>query len=186
MFASPGQYNLFRISMHKLVRAKYPYKDNCTFDPPVPMTKCLRNCKVKSMIETCGAVDMQTFLQLKEKANPALNGTDLPKVEANETQYECVDDFLHDFSSSADECHCDIECHEISFDAAYSQGKWPTEASVPLWIKHIKEDLGKNVTERYIKENYVAINVYYADFHVKTTRHVPAFQWDDFLSALGI
>ena len=181
MFAAPGQYNLFRITMNKVIRAQPPYKDNCTFDPPVPMTKCLRNCKIDAMMKNCGALDTQTYLALKEEGKDL---TDLP-VEANETTSDCIDEFHHDYASSNDNCHCDIDCHDITYDAAYSQGMWPPSASIPLWVKAIKKDLNKTVTEEYIKDNYVAINVHYADFHVKTTRHIPAFEWDDFLSALG-
>lgn len=180
MLAAPGQYNHFRLTMQKLIRAKPPYKDNCTDDPPVPKTRCLMNCKIDAMLKTCGAVDTPIYLAMEEDGKKRL-----PPVEANESTIDCIDDFYHRFTSSSVACHCDVECKEITFDAAYSQGKWPTAAAVPLWIRSIKKDRNKTVTEKYIQNNYVAINVYYADFHIKTTRHIPAFEWDDFLSALG-
>ena len=181
LLADPGHLNRFQMTRQKMVRAKDPYSDNCTDNPPISQYGCLKKCSIKAMLEKCGVVDLRTAMETKEYYDIRLPIAD----EENNTEVNCLEDFMHHYKISSQNCHCPIPCVQHYFEATYSQGMWPTDVSMVRWRERIHNITNKTVDDDYIKKNYVAIHIYYSDFHVKTTKHVPAFDWSDFLSALG-
>ena len=178
--AGPGQ--LTRLGIHKKVslRQKYPYKDNCSDGTDESPHMCLTNCLVDQMMEKCNAVDVRTALDMKGHT-----GTLLP-IAKNESSEKCVQDFMHHFLEAEVGCHCPVSCQEVMFQVSATQARWPTNAAMQRWLRHVRLHRGKeNATEKYIRENYVAIQIYYQDFVVATTKHKPSYDFNMFLSDLG-
>ena len=180
--AGPGQLTRFAIEKSELFRAKYPYKDNCTENSllATPTHRCLRNCMIEQMLAKCKAVDVRTALEAYNHA-----GEELPTPRDNATQ-SCVENFMDHYLQVEDTCHCPVGCHEVMYKVHSTKTKWPSDVTLPHWIDKARMIAGnENVTGEYILKNYVAIQIYYNNFLVATTRRIGAYDVNAFLSDLG-
>ena len=107
-------------------------------------------------------------------------------IPLNDTIQHCIDNIMDHYLETETRCHCPIGCKETMFEVSATQAQWPTQATLPHWVKKAQAVPGKhNVTADYVRNNYVAIQVYYKDFLVATTTHQPAYDLNSFLSDLG-
>ena len=45
---------------------------------------------------------------------------------------------------------------------------------------------GENITREYIRDNWVAVQVYFRDFLVDVTQHEPKYDWTSFASDVNL
>ena len=180
--AGPGQMTRFSIEKKKLIRAKAPFKDNCTdnIKLPEPTHDCLVDCAVTQMLDKCKVVDVRTALEVYSKKREVLP---TPQSSTND---ECIRDFMTHYATEQNLCHCPVGCEEVFFEVFATQAQWPSDATMPHWVEKAQSARGKeNVTSEYIRGNYVAIQIYYKDFVVSVTKHTAAYDINSFLSDLG-
>ena len=191
ILAAAGQLSRMVVKKREYLRQKAPYKDNCTSDEYrldslddtryIYLTDtCLERCFVSQMYATCKALDLMNAILVKQRSNKTL-----PVANTTEEK-DCVDTFLLNFSMKFSGCDCPPRCKDILYDVSTSTAPWPSKANLKRWVTKVnRKKSSANISEDYIRANYAAIQVYYRDFTTERAEHLPAYDWNSFLSDCG-
>lgn len=182
--------HLARVAIQKksIKRLKHPYSDNCTdgntdvramHPTNYTVSLCTLFCSIYGMFDYCGVVDVKSahlaFHYLGKKYN----------VSTTYSDKECLQRFEAHFASGNMHCDCPNVCFEESYSQSISTAIWPSDPELDHHIEKMKEKKHVNVSRKMYKENFVAIQLYYNNFNVQGTEHLPAYVLPDFFSDLG-
>ena len=184
--AGPGQLTRFEIKRKDMVRLESPYKDNCTdgLDHNLLTSRaytedaCLMSCQVQKLLDECECVDSFTKLSVH-----AATGVDLQ--ECDSTGNKCYQQAIKNLLEADLHCDCPMLCEETQYSIDTSSAPWPSDMNYKVLNAKLKQKKGLNKSLEYMKENYVALQLYFKDFTIEKIIHEPAYSWVEFLSDLG-
>lgn len=186
LLVAPNQISRMAIRKKSIQRLKYPYRDNCAdgnadFNMKgrnYTVSTCTLLCNIKEMHKYCKVVDTQALLtalySLGRRYKPATTKDD----------FKCLKRFESLFKNGKVKCSCPNPCYEEFFTNSISTASWPSEPELKQKIIELRRR-NRNVTEKSFKENFLAIQIYYENFNIERTVHIPAYSIDDFFSDLG-
>lgn len=191
ILASPNQLTRIAVSKSTISRLKAPYDDNCReradkSKDEFPMLtseiysqqQCNEACLVFKMNKTCGAIDFENFLVVKASNFFFRIGSSL-------TELECIIDFTNKFHQNLIPCYCPPLCYEESFLYSTNTALWPSKIAEEGWVQLLLKRKQKNITKEYIRQNLVAIQIFYESFKTMETVHAQSYTFASLMAESG-
>ncbi|XP_022101347.1 acid-sensing ion channel 1C-like [Acanthaster planci] len=170
---SPGFETSIVVRQKVMINQKAPYKSNCTDGNwgrhrfKYSAASCKYACKILYVTRKCGCRDYRWSIR------------DIP-ICSLEKQVQCIYRYEDEFVlSQENQCHCPIACKAITYGREISQAYWPAS----FLSKELQAEM--NVTEDFIRENYLDVYIYYDEIMYTRIEQIGAYTVDNLQSDIG-
>ena len=189
ILASVGQLTRIEISKTVRTRLKGPFRSNCTdgknkpllFKGTYTIENCHLTCALNMAHEKCKSLDFHNNMFLPEHMRK--HSTNFSETIACSTS---IYNYLLD--TNFESCHCQLPCMETKFHKTVSTAKWPPKNDLPVYKALASEAFGLNkseVTDEFIRNNFLKIDVYFGDLSYQKITEVPEFTTVKLISDIG-
>lgn len=188
ILVAPNQLSRISVRKKTIQRLKDPYRDNCTngFSDTVSsavggytVDTCLLSCYVQKLFDYCKVVDVPSAIGWSK-----VMGIRLPPARTQKDML-CLERFDSIYNEGKVKCHCNAPCYEEIYEKSVSAAAWPTIVESDEYIQSFKQEKNITLTQDYIMNNFLSVQVYYDDFTIEKTVHEPEFDNNKFFSELG-
>ena len=161
----------------EIIRKEDPYPSHCTYGQgkkllfPGKYTRknCLETCVAFETLRRCGKADIFTeaYLPHNMKTNSST---------ANTSSSSCAHSTALLVAQNSLKCDCPVACHEETIEKTTSYSRWPSKADLPSYKRIFNVTLGignSTITNDYIYDNFLKINVYFEHLSYQRVVEVP-------------
>ncbi|XP_038050004.1 acid-sensing ion channel 1A-like [Patiria miniata] len=138
---------------------------------------CLRNCRRDAIIKRCSCQPLGYERAVKSDSSL------VPLCDIE--QFNCVMKALevHRSLVSLSECTCPIACDYVTYETTLSTAKYPSQSVSTEIDRAFQGDA--DISDGYVKENFVYLDVYYSELSTITYEQVQAMPFTALLGDLG-
>ncbi|XP_065070830.1 acid-sensing ion channel 4-A-like [Rhopilema esculentum] len=183
--------HLTQIEIHKteIQRLKPPYPSKCTngenmellFKGEYTISNCELSCFLRKVAQKCTNIHfLYNYLLPKEMKMPIAK-----TVEERNCRNRILKDLQKTLFAS---CNCGLPCRETKFRKYSSQSKWPSTEYIDEYkemVGRLRSINGSKETEDYIRNNLIAVNVFFGEKQYKKVTEMPMYTAERFVGEIG-
>ncbi|XP_065059473.1 acid-sensing ion channel 1C-like [Rhopilema esculentum] len=185
----PGTQTLISIEQKFIFRKEKPYTSKCVDregDPVYPgrygVNNCLQSCHQLKLYERCGIIDNAALYHLSRRGKKLPN----PPKNVSGDSGTCLLEFYGDLSSKKATCDCPLPCYEETFKLTGTSSRWPTNVDMQYYRPVLSKVLNRtNVSEDFIRSNFLQLNVYFKSFSYQKAMEAPAMNFFSLVAGIG-
>ncbi len=143
---------------------------------------CENDCELNATATRCGCL-------------PTYNSTSFPMCEPEQTDV-CLKNWSSEVNNTSPrnisfvvskECRdsCGTACESFNLRSELSLSGFPAPTQLKTFQKLIQKQTGETLTEQYIKENLLAVDIFYQSMMVQTTEWYAKMTYSELLSNIG-
>ena len=189
VLAPVGHFTQIEIHRTEIQRLKPPYPSKCTngenmkllFKGEYTISNCELSCFLRKVTQKCTHITfLYNHLLPKEMKMP---------IAKTERENQCTDRVLKDLQKTLfASCNCGLPCRETKFRKYSSHSKWPSTEYIDQYkemIGGLRSINGSKQTEDYIRNNLIAVNVFFGENQYKKVTEKPMYTADRFVAEIG-
>ncbi|XP_065060101.1 FMRFamide-activated amiloride-sensitive sodium channel-like [Rhopilema esculentum] len=190
----PGTQTLISIEQKFIFRKEKPYTSKCVNregDPVYPgrygvnnclQSNCLQSCHHLKLYERCGIIANSALYHLSRRGKKLPN----PPKNVSGDAGTCLLEFYGDLSSKKGTCDCPLPCYEETFKLTGTSSRWPTNVDMQYYRPVLSKVLNRtNVSEDFIRSNFLQLNVYFKSFSYQKAMEAPAMNFFSLVAGIG-
>ncbi|KAK3606183.1 hypothetical protein CHS0354_010824 [Potamilus streckersoni] len=149
---------------------------------------CQLMCQAIKILETCGCYD-DDGEELIRKSRARLN----LKPCRNGPEIRCRDKLNSEFEGKEQVCNCYNPCYEAQYSRSTGSRQWPTDEYAGVLLESLCEKDNticqsfktRFTDQRSQSQNFIKLNIYYADLNFEYIEETPQIEAGDFLANIG-
>ena len=189
VLAPVGHLTQIEIHRTEIQRLKPPYPSKCTngenmkllFKGEYSISNCELSCFLRKVTQKCThIIFLYNHLLPKKMKMP---------IAKTERENQCTDHVLKGLQKTLfASCNCGLPCRETKFRKYSSHSKWPSTEYIDQYkemIGGLRSINGSKQTEDYIRNNLIAVNVFFGENQYKKVTEKPMYTADRFVAEIG-
>ena len=189
VLAPVGHLTQIEIKKTEIRRLKVPYPSKCTngqnmkllFKGEYTISNCRLSCFLSKVVHKCKTIyHFYNLLLPKKMRKPP---------SSREGDFLCqgkIEETLR--SENFASCGCRLPCNEIRFRKSASYSKWPSTRDLARQRVSLGLDMSldeRNLTEKFVRDNFIAINVFFGDMEYQKITEIPMYTLDKLIGEIG-
>ncbi|XP_065070721.1 amiloride-sensitive sodium channel subunit beta-like [Rhopilema esculentum] len=189
VLAPVGHLTQIEVKKTEIRRLKSPYPSKCTngenmkllFKGEYTINNCRLSCFLSKVVHKCKTIyHFYNLLLPKKMRKPP---------SSREDDFLCQNNIEKTLRSEEyASCGCRLPCNEIRFRKSASFSKWPSTQDIAWERVSLGFEIGlnkSNLTEKFVRDNFIAINVFFGDMEYQKITEIPMYTLDKLIGEIG-